>query len=57
MAQLNRAYPTQTQNLGFREYLGSVGNVLELTVPVVLALEHASSVELTALQLHRHHVT
>ena len=56
MAQLNRAYPTQTQNLGFREYLGSVGNVLELTVPVVLALEHASSVELTALQLHRHHV-
>ena len=36
--------------------LGSVGDALELTVPVVLALDHAASVEFSALELHRHHV-
>ncbi|KAF4399815.1 hypothetical protein G4B88_021029 [Cannabis sativa] len=36
--------------------LRSEGDVLELTVPVVLALYHTSSVELTALELHRHYV-
>ncbi len=44
------------QGLDRSIYLGSVGDVLELTVPVVLTLEHTSSVELTALQLHRHDV-
>ena len=38
------------------EYLGSVSDVLELAVPVILALDHASSVELTTLELHSHHV-
>ena len=39
-----------------RKNLSSVGDALELAVPVVLALDHASSVKLSALQLHRHYV-
>lgn len=37
-------------------YLGGVGDVLELAVPVILALHHVAAVELAALELHRHHV-
>ncbi|KAF3488855.1 hypothetical protein F2Q69_00054858 [Brassica cretica] len=36
---------------------GGKGNVLELTVPVILTLDHAPSVELAALQLNRHDMT
>ena len=40
-----------------RGYLGSVGDALELTVPVILALDHAPSVEFTTLELDRDHVS
>lgn len=36
--------------------LSSVGDVLELAIPVILALDHAPSVEFPALELHRHDV-
>ena len=41
---------------GLVAYLGGVGDVLELTVPVVFALDEGASVQLSALQLHRHDV-
>lgn len=37
-------------------YLSSVGDVFELTVPVILTLDHTSSVKLTAFKLHGHNV-
>jgi hypothetical protein len=39
-----------------RAYLGGEGDVLELAVPVVLALDHGPPVHLAGLELHRHHV-
>jgi len=36
--------------------LGGVGDALELTVSVVLALDHDSMVEFTTFELNRHHV-
>ena len=38
-------------------HLGSVGDAFELAVPIVLALDHATTVELSALKLNRHNVT
>jgi len=40
-----------------RHYLGRIGDVLELTVPIILTLDHASSVKLTALHLYTHDMT
>ena len=37
-------------------YLGGEGDVVELAVPVVLALHHGAAVHLAGLELHRHHV-
>ena len=44
------------KNIKKERNLGSVGDVFELAVPVILALDHTSSVKLTAFKLHRHNV-
>jgi hypothetical protein len=40
-----------------RAYLGGEGNVLELAIPVILALDHGPPVHFAGLELHRHHMT
>jgi hypothetical protein len=42
--------------LGDLAVLGGEGDVVELAVPVVLALDHGAAVHLAGLELHGHHV-